>query len=165
MCGGTVHKVKELWNYTISKVRSYLVPYIIFAFIFSSSDSIYRTLIAMYGSRDALVMAETRTALWFLPACFCASLIYKACLLIFVKVKEEIMDASLFVVGIILSWLCSRIDIGIGYPLSINISMMAISFIAIGRLTRKWCMNLVKKPKRLMATVALICGIISVIYV
>lgn len=94
MLSGMLLRVKSAYSadtwktLIIKKLRALMLPYIIWALIYSSF-SFKHVALAMYGTRETLIMAGSLTSLWFLPVMFLASMLAELVLLVSTKVRKN----------------------------------------------------------------------------
>lgn len=138
LSGMTIRKTSHFKDYFIKRIRRLLIPYILFAAIYSLPGAKYWAL-DLYGSRGSLYAAASLTPLWFLPALFVADVLFQIMLQIcrkkvtttrtdiyvYISVESAIFGA----LGVLLA---SYKIFNIGWPFGIEIALIAMPFIAIG---------------------------------
>ena len=122
--------------YINKRVKRLLVPYILFAFIYST-PGIREYLFSILGCRQGLVEARSLTHLWFLPCMFIADILFQLILRYMLLSSKGI--PQFFYVGVI-SLICSWTGVIVTrhfpyaewIPFSANIAFISIPFIFIG---------------------------------
>lgn len=112
--------------YVLKKFRALMVPYFIWALLFAGW-SLNSALWILYGSHQSMLMANTLTSLWFLPAMFLSVLIIQL-VIRFLNKPVHMIFASvvLFGIGVAMP------KISVGYPWCIDVSLIAASIILLG---------------------------------
>lgn len=108
------------------KFKVLIIPYIIWGLIYSRL-SLRNTAYIGYGSYETLSRAKTLTSLWFLPAMFFAVILTQLVFQICKKAYQRFV--AMFILGI------AGINIpfiSIGYPLCIDVAVLAATFILFG---------------------------------
>lgn len=112
-----------------------MLPFLLWALIFSKF-SIPHLLLISYGSYRSISKAGSLTSLWFLPVMYVAVLI-----LCMISRKSDNMNRALimfslgivaFIVGVSLPHL------GIGYPFSLDVALVALFFMILGNIIRPY---------------------------
>jgi len=116
-------------------VLTLLVPYLIWALVFLPFRFEALPWI-FYGSWAALDRIGTNTALWFLPALFCARLMFEGAMRLVEKVGLPRLLAVLLAatVAFAVGWSLPRP--AIGYPLGANSGFIALGFLLLGSAAR-----------------------------
>lgn len=141
---------KENYNYKLkqsiqSKFKSILIPYTLWAIIFSELNPI-NLIYIIYGSHQTLNI-NSNSSLWFLPCYFISTIIFEIIINITQKAsksnknKFNIISIIISILFIILSLLFPIINSLYGCPWSINTAFMGISFMLIGMIVT----NLINK--------------------
>lgn len=112
-----------------------MLPYLLWGLIFSKF-SILHFLLICYGSYRSIHKAGSLTSLWFLPV------MYVTVLLLFMisrtrgnKNRGWLM-LSLSIVAFVVGVTMPRL--GIGYPFSLNVALVALFFMTLGNITRPY---------------------------
>lgn len=77
---------KEMWEFFLKKVKSLLVPYVLWAMIYTQSINVSVLKGVAFGSNYSLSQANTNAVLWFLPCMFVAVLIFQ----VYVNIRSRI---------------------------------------------------------------------------
>lgn len=113
-------------NYIEKKFKSLLVPYLLWALIYSALN-FKNILYILYGSYSSINKAESLSSLWFLPTMFLG--IIMAQIIINIS-KNNIILICFMVLFMTASFFIPVISSG--YPLCIDVSLAACSFILLG---------------------------------
>jgi fucose 4-O-acetylase-like acetyltransferase len=111
-----------------------MLPFLLWGLIFSKF-SIPNLLLICYGSYRSIHKAGSLTSLWFLPV------MYVAVLLLFLisRTRGDNRDWLMFSLSIVALVLgVSMPCLGIGYPLSLNVALVALFFMTLGNITRPY---------------------------
>ena len=161
--GMTMKAEENLPAYIRKRIRRILVPYIVFALIFTDLKYV-NWLYCLYGSSRGLSAAESLTSLWFLPCLFCADLVFH--LILRVCGDERTMIPAVIAcaaAGISITWFLTPVH---NLPFSFDIALAAVPFLMIGHLLRKHVGRVRKYAEKthvnLMAAV-LMLGAVSVL--
>lgn len=128
--GLTFHPGKLEADYIRKKIDHLLVPYFLWAMIYSSFS--FKNLgKIVYASYLSITSAEALSSLWFLPVMFVATLLASSILM---RTDNKGMLAGICVGMYVLSILLPKIKWG--YPLSLDIAIMATCFILCGYLVK-----------------------------
>lgn len=127
------------------KLRAYYVPYVVWGLIYAQFglENIFRIL---YGSRPAIMDADSVSSLWFLPVMLLAALICPPLLSLAEStghppVLTGVCAACLFAVSLLLP------GIDKGYPLGFDIALAGAAFMLLGRMIRPLTDVLVNRKK------------------
>lgn len=149
-------------NFVKSKIHRLLLPYFIWAIMYSPLTLI-NILYILYGSQNALRHASGLTSLWFLPCMFLAVILYELMNWILKYTNlfktEWAADLTIVLLSTAASYLLPRLSFS--YPWSLDVSLMACGFIGIGHLFskgRKYCTNI-------WICIALLLCTLSILYV
>ena len=124
------HKENEKLLFFIKKqFIKILIPYIIFAMIFSNGTFKAFCWI-LYGNRTTLIFADTNSSLWFLPCLFLANIIVKIMIMLLKNNTSKLLIVSMFFMGI--GFLLNNIDIKYGIPFELDNALIAVFFIIVG---------------------------------
>lgn len=87
---GMTIQVKEetMTQYCLKRIKSLLVPFVIFSFIFSAGE-LKDFAFSLYGSRASILKASSFTPLWFLPCLFTADIVFQGILRLTASTKTS----------------------------------------------------------------------------
>lgn len=129
--GLIIKKEKFNWAFILKKLRGLIVPYFIWALIYSGY-SVSNVIRIGYGSYQTISGAGSLTSLWFLPTMFISVILVQALFHITEKtIVVGMVMSGCFVISALLP------IIRIGYPWCIDISILAAAFILFGYLIEK----------------------------
>ena len=131
--GMTAKTEKNMIEFTEKRIRRIIVPYIVFALIFTNIG--YRNwLYCLYGSRKGLLLSGSLTSLWFLPCLFSADFVFHL-ILKYCRDRKYIIVASLLsaIAGIAIK---KVFPIRNKLPFSFDIAFAAVPFLLIGYLLK-----------------------------
>lgn len=111
------------------KVRSIIVPYIIWGLIYMEF-SFGSLLNLLYGSYKSIKESNALSSLWFLPTLFVS---YFVCQIV-IRIKNRWLLGATAVALFVVAVMVKKPDVG--YPWCIDISLMAATFIIIGYLVK-----------------------------
>jgi len=134
--GVVIGRAKDGWGPFLKKnVLTLLVPYLIWSLVFLPFKFESLTWV-LYGSWAALDRIGTNTALWFLPALFCARVMLEGTMRLVEKVGIPRLFAVLLaaVAAFAVGWSLPRP--AIGYPLGLNSGFIALGFLLLGSSAR-----------------------------
>lgn len=151
------------------KFRQIIMPYMVWGLIFSSF-SFSKFALILYGTNESLIIAGSNGMLWFLVASYFASIMASFFINIKYISESEIGQVSVMVgllgISICLSEIHELINIRahiMGFPLSLDVSILGAEFVLYGFFLQKFVLPNVKKleiSKRLLiSTVLLIVGV------
>ncbi len=151
---------KEGWIEFLRHIfRSYAIPYFLWALIYSSFS--YQNLgWILYGSYQALDLAQTLNFLWFLSCMFIARIIAELVLFLLDGVKASRVAGGiaasvvLFAGGFVLP----KIE-QFGYPWCFNSALVATGFLILGYSLREVIEVLAKKPAFVIITLVVSAGL------
>lgn len=134
LSGYTTSIKKSYKEYCLSRIKSLIIPYFIWAILFSTY-SIKNLLYILYGSNKSLGVAGSNAVLWFLPCLFISDLLANAILRICGNCKNILIPIvlSLFSLGYELKMLHT---FNYGYPWSFDIALVGCGFVLFGYLLR-----------------------------
>lgn len=151
---GWVQKNKEVkgiknWKeYIVKKVCTLLVPYMLYALIFTQGSNLQNLKNICYGSIFSLRYAKSTGVMWFLPCMFISTIIYQ----ITINIKEKIKSKKIiqYCVLIILVAIYGGISAyfnyyrspKIGFPLQLNVALSGVVFMFIGNLMKNIYINI-----------------------
>lgn len=124
-----------------------LIPYFIWALIFAKL-TIPNLLLVLYGSYASIVKAGSLSSLWFLPVMFIAVVLFFLTKTVLRHLSFDkpwvnlVLCAAAFVSGV------SIPRIGQGYPWSINVSLVAYSFLVLGALLRPYMEGIYRRLEK-----------------
>ena len=128
-----LHTSKEWKLFLLKEVKALVVPYVIWACIYSNGFGIKFFLGVGYGSNPSLGYANTNAVLWFLPAMFVATIFYQVTLSFIEKYRKKItVLIGIFLLFMIISKICGYVG-GIRFPWGIDIAFMGTTFMLLGR--------------------------------
>lgn len=112
-----------------------MLPFLLWGLIFTKF-SIQNLLLICYGSYRSISKADSLTFLWFLPV------MYVAVLLLYIinrtrdNIKRVWLVLSLSIVAFVIGVNMPRL--GIGYPFSLNVALVALFFMTLGNIIRPY---------------------------
>lgn len=127
---------RNILVYLKKTVLNIMMPYILFALIYCFGNNGFKDWFGvLYGSRDSLMEVICATPLWFLPCFFIASVLYETVSRID---NHWLRGVFLFVAGVIGIYLStSNFKPSIGFPFSLDVSMIGLSLMSAGFLLEK----------------------------
>ena len=136
-------KHKPLKQFCRKKLYQLIVPFLLFAIILCFYENgIKGWVYILYGSRNALSIANTFTPLWFLPCFFVSAMLYNIIERIGNRIVSTIIVIATGMVGFILPRTIMQ-GITLGLPLSIDVAMVGVLLMLIGGVMAKY--NVVNK--------------------
>jgi len=160
--GLVIGRAKDGWRaYVRKNALILLLPYFIWAVIFTPFKLEFLPWI-LYGNLAALTRIGTNTALWFLPALFCARLMYEGAMRLLERVPAPRVTVVLaaaalaFAVG----WVLPRPEMG--YPFGINVGLLALGYILIGSVIRDCLLAAERQGRAVLSTVAVVAAALFV---
>lgn len=139
-----------------------MLPFLLWGLIFSKF-SIPHLILICYGSYRSISKAGSLTSLWFLPV------MYVAVLLLFIisrirgnKIETWLMYSlciAAFVVGV------SMPRIGIGYPFSVNVALVALFFMTLGNIIRPYIDQIYDSLKAGKKRGVSVCLLLTLVFV
>lgn len=134
--------------YFIKKVKTLVVPYLLWALMYAEFSLTNIAKIG-YASYSLIIEAGSLSSLWFLPVLFISLFIVQ----ILLKIIKS--DYALLVVGIVLFITATFVpNIKCGYPWGSDVALIAVLFIIIG--------NIYEKFMRETSSIGLYCAIMSI---
>lgn len=139
LSGFTLKKQEKTFNDIMIFIKRRVimlgVPYIIWAFVFSSGVNLKNILEILYGSNQSIGGAQSNSVLWFLP-CIMISSCITFTLITFVNNKIGLLIISVVAVSIGGGLPVQGFFEDNGYPLSFNIALVGVGFMIIGYLLK-----------------------------
>lgn len=139
LSGFTLKKQEKTFNDIMIFIKRRVimlgVPYIIWAFVFSSGVNLKNILEILYGSNQSIGGAQSNSVLWFLP-CIMISSCITFILITFVYNKVGLLIISAVAVSIGGFLPVHGFFSRYGYPFSFNIAFVGIGFMIIGYLLK-----------------------------
>ena len=118
------------------QIKALIVPYVLWALIYSNGYDIDFFAGVIYGSNMALSYAGTNAVLWFLPTMFFSTIIYQFVLKFIERrgEKRKIIAFSLMTC-VLIAKLGNNIasNISIQFPWGIDIAFLGVTFMLLGR--------------------------------
>ena len=145
-------------DFLIKNVMTLLVPYFIWAMIFSDF-SIKNTLKILFASAEKLGEAGVPAILWFLPCLFCARVLTELIIMsskLFLWLERHVYAAIIAVFAFAAAFVIPPIDGG--YPLCFNVSLLALGFMLFGYAVKAPLALLKEKNFFLSVTLFLVCS-------
>lgn len=121
------------------RFKSLIVPYFLWCMICASSLNGKLVLGSVYGTNPSLGYASTNMVLWFLPAMFCAAILFQICVNILScapEGKRRICCVAELVFCGLTSLLLKQIRPQIGIPFGMDIAFTGTVFMLAGYLIR-----------------------------
>lgn len=148
MLSGMLLNVEESYDlgnwkaFTTKKAKALLLPYIVWALVYSSLSFKHIALI-LYGTREALIFAESLTSLWFLPVMYLGFILAELVLQFSIIIHKQrsmivvIFGTLLFsIIGFFIPH-----HIKYGNPWGIDVSFIAAVFLLLGMIVKKWIID------------------------
>lgn len=132
----------EFKAFLIKQIKAYIIPYLLFALI--NCHVVLDAHVVegiLYGSRNSLLLADTSSALWFLPTLFLANIFYQMIVIaesrLTKKYDKKQVKIAIFFVIITLLFLGLLLDYtpnttGYRYFLGVDIALVGLFFIYFG---------------------------------
>lgn len=159
--GMTVREEADFKGYIGKRVRRILVPYIVFALIFSQPGygDWFRCI---YASRESILSTGSLTVLWFLPCLFAADILFQQVLKFCHDWKLRLpVCAALVAVGFVLP---KVFQLELGFPFNFDVALVALLFLLFGYEIRRmqWTDRILKgnRVSKLAVGVILIFAVI-----
>lgn len=130
--GKPVKSKKEAWQFLEKRIRSLIVPYVLWAFIYAGDMGYDFVKGVLLGTNPSLGMADTNQVLWFLPCMFMAVILFQ----IYININTAIADAKKRAVfAICMMAVCGVLSSkwNIILPFSFDIALSGCIFMIIGR--------------------------------
>lgn len=112
-----------------------MLPFLLWGLVFSKF-SIPHLILICYGSYRSISKAGSLTSLWFLPVMYVAVLLLFMISRIRGKKIETWLMFSLCIIAFIVG--VSMPLLGIGYPFSLNVALVALFFMTLGNIIRPY---------------------------
>jgi len=151
--GLVIGRAKDGWRpYVRKNALLLLLPYLIWSLIFMPFR-LEAIPWVLYGNWMGLNRIGANTALWFLPALFCARLMYEAVMQVIERLHVPRLPAVIVsaAVSFVFGWLLPRPDIG--YPFGLQVGVIALGFILIGSVIRE-CLTAAERQDRAALLIA-----------
>ena len=130
--------VKEL---IVKRSRGILFPYVFWGLAFTGFTISKRLLCFFWSTNESILLSGSNGMLWFLPVMFLASIIGNFMLkiagkrrIVIVALSIGLMIASAFI-GYFHGYIVIK-DHAVGFPLSIDVVLLASSFMLVGYMLR-----------------------------
>lgn len=137
LSGMVIKKKAEKPNWKkriLSKAEQLLVPFLLWGCIYSPF-SFKNLALIMYGSREALIKAESLTSLWFLPVLFIASVLTE--IIVFYSCDKPHSEWRIGIIAVIFCVGVFPHMKSYGDPWGIDIALVATAFMLLGFLCRR----------------------------
>lgn len=136
IAGMTISRKQKLHVYLNKRITRLIVPYLLFAFIFSTPD-FKAWIYVLYGSRNSIRLAGSSTPLWFLPCLFCADIIFQMVLRLHKNgggTSKHILIVTNTIILAIVGMMLQKLDLTkeLGLPFSLNVALLSLPFICCG---------------------------------
>lgn len=143
------------------RTQTILIPYILWALIFSSF-SFKNLAFILYGTNETLAKAGSNGMLWFMVSMYFASILGGQLVSILTKAKHKNILLLISSIAILfISWGVNfnhgLVKWGIGLPWALDVTLLATAFVIFGALIST---TLLQYTKRLPLTVNFIIGIV-----
>lgn len=143
LSGYTYRRQKLDKEFVVKKLKTIYVPFLLFALIFCKGEMSSWAYI-VYGSRNALNIADTYTVLWFLPCFFTAILIFSSVMSFADNcLKNRILKIGGVIALLVVAKMCEY-GKGLypaiaeyGYPFNFDMALVGAVFMAVGYCFRK----------------------------
>ena len=111
-----------------------MVPYVLWAMIYSNGYGVNFFLGVGYGSNPSLSYASTNAVLWFLPTMFISTLLYQLVLRFVNSKSDAVLYAKVCGFGTVLAliaFVCGKVG-GIRFPWGIDVACLGTVFMLVG---------------------------------
>ena len=165
--GLKVLELKDWKEYILKQIKSLLVPYLLWAMVYSNNYGANFFLGIAYGTNASLGYAQTNQVLWFLPTMFISTLLYQLVLNFLKRAKNNIVLIILVItIGIFVASISTKVQ-GLRLPFGIDISFLGLSFMLIGNFLIKPTMKYIETLNKIKAGWILIfmCSLIIGIFI
>lgn len=126
------------WEFVLSKIKRLVLPCYICAIVYSFFSTpglrLRNILLLLWGSQKSLASANSLTSLWFLTCMFVSVIGFEAFMTVQYREKSSYLNVAAMILLTVLSAYLPVIRVG--YPYSIDVSMMAMLLILIGFLAK-----------------------------
>lgn len=127
----------EWLQFLDGKIKSLIIPYILWAMIYAKNINIEFLVGLGYGSNPSLQYAGTNAVLWFLPVMFLSCCMYQLSVILEKKFanKIKIVVIAQVIIPILLSYVGSVFGSRLSYriPWGFDLAFMGFSFMMLGR--------------------------------
>jgi len=149
-------RAKDGWAAFLKKnLLTLMVPYLVWALIYLPFK--FESLPwVLYGSWAALDRIGTNTALWFLPALFCARVMLEAVMGLIEKIRVPRPAAVLAAAALAFAVGWSLPRPAIGYPWGLNSGFIALGFMLLGSAARDLLAAADRMGRHALAALALV---------
>ena len=159
-------KSMEDWTkYGVHQIKVLVIPYFLWAMIYSNGFGIKFFLGVGYGSNPSLSYANTNAVLWFLPAMFISTILYQFALNLINAGLERTVYVRLGIwitIFMLLARLCCTVG-SIRFPWGIDIAFLGTVFMLVGHYNIRQVMTFsLNNIKREFLTF-LFCGLTGVV--
>lgn len=155
----------EWKKFIVKRIKSLVVPYIIWAMIYAPSITNNFLKGVLYGTNQSLGYAETNQVLWFLTAMFTATIIYQAILWINSYLNDKyhlVICVVEIVICVLLSLVIKETNTNIwGSLWNIDIAFTGTAFILLGSKLRSVCTFIKEKSKGTIVFLGSFCVILG----
>lgn len=129
--------IRSYGLFLVERARSYLIPYFIWAFLYSGIQTEHVIQMILYGTRESLRAVHSLTSLWFLPVLMLAVSLTEGMMLFINNLKNK--DFYILIAAVIFFTIGFSLPVkGIyGYPWGGNIAFCASGFMFVGYFLRK----------------------------
>ena len=168
---GMVSNYKGLksWNdwkkYVLHQINALIVPYVLWAMIYSNGFGAKFFLGVGYGSNPSLSYANTNAVLWFLPAMFISTLLYQFVLNFLEKESKSEVYTRLgiwIIAFIVLAQLCSKVG-SIRFPWGIDVAILGTVFMLVGHYGVRQVMSCSLQDTKRSFLLFLLCSLVGVV--
>ena len=174
---GMVLKPQSIVKKVNRQINNILVPYVLWAVIFSGF-SFYNLIFIGYGSNESLLKVGSNGMLWFLSVMFFASVISQAMVTLLDKMKRNNVTVIVFIIillclAMVLNKFHDQIVIygmHIGYPLAVDIVLLAVAFMLFGSLLKDYkrnpgaCADTLRWYHIILAFIMIFVSVVGVFY-
>lgn len=166
IAGMTISIDQKLPVYINKRIIRIIVPYLLFAFIFSIPD-FEAWVNVLYGSRNTISLAGSSTPLWFLPCLFCADIIFQLVLRLHKNgrgTSKYILIVGNNIILAIVGALLQKLDFTkvLGMPFSLDIALLALPFICFGWLIKEMA-TIESKSRACLISIGLVAALLVVV--
>lgn len=154
---------KDAVSFVNKRYRGLMVPYFLWSFIYASSLNGKAFAGILYGTNPSLGYACTNSVFWFLPAMFCATILFQILVNIgyYFETKREIVFGIELMVCSAISLLLKSMRPNMGFVWGIDISFTGVVLMLIGLLLRPLIDKMYELEKSKILSLSLVCLLIG----
>lgn len=152
---------EDLMVVTRKFFKRLMLPFLLWGLIFSKF-SIPNLLLICYGSYRSIHKAGSLTSLWFLPVMFFTVLIFFMISRTRGNKNRDWLLLSLSIVAFVIGVSMPRL--GIGYPFSLNVALVALFFMTLGNITRPYLNQIYDSLRAQKKRGVLVCLLLTLVF-